>query len=74
MKVIECDFPAGSLMDRRMVDTAYYRDSYRAPLCNPQSASQRNRYFPRYICTSPSLDAGAVHDPQACRRALGAPC
>ena len=38
MKVIECDFPAGSLMDRRMVDTAYYRDLYRAPLCNPQAS------------------------------------
>ena len=38
MKVIECDFPAGSLKDRRMVNAAYYRDSFGAPICNPQAS------------------------------------
>ena len=38
MKVVECDFPANSLIDRRMVAAAYYRDSYRAPLSHPQAS------------------------------------
>ena len=30
--VAECDFPSQSLMDRRWVDRAYFRDSYRFPI------------------------------------------
>jgi hypothetical protein len=33
MPVEECDFPKVSSLDRKMVDTAYFRDSYRASLC-----------------------------------------
>jgi hypothetical protein len=32
--VEECDFPADSSLDRKMVGTAFFQDSYRAPLCN----------------------------------------
>ena len=36
MMVVACDFPADSALDRRMVDAAYFRDSYRAPLRRAQ--------------------------------------
>lgn len=29
--VEDCDVPSGSIMDRRMIDAAYFRDAYRAP-------------------------------------------
>lgn len=32
MRVTECDLPLASVLDRRIVDSAYFRDSYRAPL------------------------------------------
>lgn len=32
INVVECDFPAVSVLDRRVVEAAYFRDSYRAPL------------------------------------------
>jgi hypothetical protein len=35
MNVMECDLPPSSVLDRRVVDSAYFRDSYRAPLRNP---------------------------------------
>ena len=38
MKIIECDFPPASLLDRQLVDAAYYRDSYRAPLCKREAS------------------------------------
>lgn len=38
MTVAECDTPRRSVLDRRMVEAAYYRDSYRAPLSRPQAA------------------------------------
>lgn len=38
MTVVECDTPVLSVLDRRMVEGAYYRDSYRAPLSHPQAA------------------------------------
>lgn len=34
MPVEECDFPRNSSLDGQMVDAAYFRDSYRAPLNN----------------------------------------
>jgi hypothetical protein len=30
--VAECDIPVTSVLDRRLVETAYFRDSYRVPL------------------------------------------
>ena len=32
MSVVECDVPSGSLLGRELVERAYFRDSYRAPL------------------------------------------
>ncbi len=36
MIVTECDLPPSSVLDRQIVDSAYFRDSYRAPLRNPR--------------------------------------
>jgi Protein of unknown function (DUF2867) len=44
VRVVECDVPAGSLLDRRMLDAAYFSDSYRAPLCKGQ-ASMADIFF-----------------------------
>ena len=32
MTIVECEFPTASVLDRRVVAAAYFRDSYRAPL------------------------------------------
>ena len=32
MTIVECDIPSTSVLDRRAIDAAYFRDSYRAPL------------------------------------------
>src|ERR1700723_1762293 len=32
MSVVECDVPSGSMLSRELVERAYFRDSYRAPL------------------------------------------
>ena len=32
MKVVECDVPSGSMLSRELIERAYFRDSYRAPL------------------------------------------
>jgi hypothetical protein len=32
MSVVECEIPSASVLDRRLIEAAYYRDSYRAPL------------------------------------------
>jgi hypothetical protein len=32
MTVVECDVPAGSMLSRQLIERAYFRDSYRAPL------------------------------------------
>jgi hypothetical protein len=32
MTVAECDFPSTSVLDRRLIEAAYFHDSYRAPL------------------------------------------
>lgn len=39
MTVVECDTPLLSALDRRMVEAAYFRDSYRAPLSRPQAVT-----------------------------------
>lgn len=36
MNVKECDLPLASALDHRLVQSAYFRDSYRAPLVNPR--------------------------------------
>lgn len=36
MNVTECDLPPSSVLDRRIVNSAYFRDSYRAPIRNPR--------------------------------------
>ena len=38
VSVAECDIPADSSLDRRMLDAAQFCDSYRAPLCNGQAS------------------------------------
>ena len=37
MTVVECDIPESSVMDRKAVEAAYFRDSYRAPLRHPNA-------------------------------------
>jgi len=32
MPIAECDIPSSSVLDRRVIETAYFRDSYHAPL------------------------------------------
>jgi len=32
MNVVECDVPSGSVLSRELIERAYFRDSYRAPL------------------------------------------
>jgi len=32
MSVVECDVPSGSMLSRELIERAYFRDSYRAPL------------------------------------------
>jgi hypothetical protein len=35
MAVVKCDIPSVSVLDRNLIDTAYFRDSYSAPLSMP---------------------------------------
>lgn len=44
MPVVECDIPASSVLDRPLVEAAYFRDAYRAPLLRP-SASTVDIFF-----------------------------
>jgi hypothetical protein len=37
MTVVECDVPTASALDRRLVEAAYFRDSYRVPLSRPHA-------------------------------------
>ncbi len=37
MAVMKCEIPSASVLDRRLVDTAYFRDSYCTPLRQPQA-------------------------------------
>jgi hypothetical protein len=32
MHVVECDVPSSSVLSRDLIENAYFRDSYRAPL------------------------------------------
>jgi hypothetical protein len=32
MSVVECDVPSGSMLSRELIERAYFRDSYLAPL------------------------------------------
>lgn len=38
MQIDECDVPAQSVLDRRWVEAAFFRDAYRAPLTRPQAS------------------------------------
>lgn len=39
MTVEECDIPSVSALDRRWIESAYFRDSYRAPLRHAQAGA-----------------------------------
>ena len=36
MRVVECEAPSGSALSREMIERAFFRDSYRMPLCRKQ--------------------------------------
>jgi hypothetical protein len=36
--VVKCDIPVLSVLDRRSIETAYFTDSYRAPLSRPRAS------------------------------------
>jgi hypothetical protein len=38
MTVVECDIPSVSVLDRRLIEAAYFRDSYRAPLSRTRAS------------------------------------
>ncbi len=38
MTVFECDIPSASVLDRRLIEAAYFRDSYSAPLSHAQAS------------------------------------
>jgi Protein of unknown function (DUF2867) len=44
MTVVECEIPSASVLDRRVIEAAYFRDSYRAPLSHA-SASVVDIFF-----------------------------
>jgi hypothetical protein len=58
MIVVACDVPAASALDRQVVNAAYFRDAYRAPLINP-TASVAEIFF-----------AVFGHHPLACKLLL----
>ena len=44
MSVVECEVPSSSVLERRLIEAAYFRDSYRAPL-HQQRASMVEIFF-----------------------------
>ncbi len=38
MTIVECDIPSVSVLDRRLIEAAYFRDSYRAPMGRPRAS------------------------------------
>lgn len=36
MPIVECDVPSSSVLSRDLIGTAYFRDSYRAPLARTE--------------------------------------
>jgi hypothetical protein len=38
MAIVKCDIPSASVLDRRLIEAAYFRDSYRAPLNRPKAS------------------------------------
>ena len=38
MSVVECEVPSSSVLERSVVDAAYFRDSYRVPLRQPRAS------------------------------------
>ena len=37
MAIVECEVPVASVLDRQLVDAAYFRDAYRAHMCRPNA-------------------------------------
>ena len=37
MNVVACEIPSASVLDRRVIEAAYFRDSYRTPLSQTQA-------------------------------------
>jgi len=37
MTVMKCDIPSASILDRRLIESAYFKDSYSAPLNSPHA-------------------------------------
>jgi hypothetical protein len=38
MTIVECEIPSASVLDRRVIEAAYFRDSYRAPLSRTRAS------------------------------------
>ena len=38
MAVVKCDIPQLSVLDRRLIEAAHFRDAYRAPLCHTRAS------------------------------------
>ena len=38
MQIEECDFPYRSVLDRRLIEAAFFKDSYRTPLTRAQAS------------------------------------
>jgi len=38
MTIVECEIPSASVLDRRLIEAAYFRDSYRAPLSRTRAS------------------------------------
>src|SRR5947209_16120761 len=38
MSVVACDVPTASVLDRELIESAFFRDSYRAPLSRPRAS------------------------------------
>lgn len=38
MTIVKCEFPPNSVVDRVLIDSAYFQDSYRSPLSRPRAS------------------------------------
>ena len=38
MRIEECEVPSLSVLDRRLIEAAFFRDSYRTPLTHAQAS------------------------------------
>jgi hypothetical protein len=58
MRVIECDVPASSALSRDLIRSAYFHDSYRAPLARP--GHNKHLDFRLSVLRVKDADAGSV--------------